>query len=153
MKTLTKETHVAKVRAINQSTSETICQLLNWDWELFCAHQYQCYETFISKACELLPQARQVLRHSAVFRGWFNHEWAKRNEVEFLPFAIAETSQPFGFIDGKFEEFELLTPGDMYLVDEYLIVNCPNRLYYEDEFAAKYAMIVDQILKSQAWKH
>ncbi|MBY0377486.1 MAG: hypothetical protein K2Q33_02845 [Gammaproteobacteria bacterium] len=153
MKTLTKHTHISKVREINKGTSEQICELLNWDWDRFCRHQYNCYETFIAKACELLPQAKEVLRYSPVFRGWFCNEWIKRNELDFLPFAIAETTERFGFIGDKFEEFELMEKGDIYLIDEYLMINCPNRLYYDDDFSLKYSVIVDEILRTKAWKN
>ena len=153
MKTLTQNTHIATVRQLNQSTCEQICGLLQWDWERFCRHQYDCYEAFVSKACETLPYAKEVLRYSSVFRGWFCNEWIKRNEAEFLPFAIDLTSVPFGFVDGRFEEFELVPKGDIYLIDEYLTINCPNRLYYDDEFGLKYSVIVEEILKTKAWKH
>lgn len=153
MKTLTKTTDIATVRELNKSTSEKICELLNWDWERFCRHQFDCYEAFLAKVCELLPQAKQALRYSQLFRGFWLNEWIKRNELEFLPFAIAETTEQFGFIDGRFEEFELLAKGDTYLIDEYLLINCPNRLYYDDEFAVRYAAIVDSILKAKAWRH
>ena len=118
-------THIAKIRKQQSTQLEEVCSLLKWSEEQYCWHQYEQYERFIHVNCGTMIYLRRELRYSNLFRGFWNNAWAKRNEVEFLPFA-----------------YECKYDSD-YLLEEYLHINSYERLLHNTEFMNEY----DQILK------
>ena len=87
MNTITKNTtHISAVRAQQISQMQAVCEALRWTEEQYCLHQFEEYELFASAIAKDYPERRQQIRYSPVFRGFFNNEWAARND-EFLFFA------------------------------------------------------------------
>lgn len=144
MKTLIKTTHIEKVRQKNLTKDEQICKILGVSHLAYCWHQYECYEKVIALVTQGLPLAAMELRHSSVFRGFFNSEWCFRNENDFLPYANDLLDEYLDLDEGVV--YPAITCGDEQLLEEYRFIHSPNRLYHDDDFREKYAVIVDFIL-------
>jgi hypothetical protein len=88
MKTLIKPiSHISSVRYTDLTTSQYVQQVLGWTHQEYCNYQFEQYEDFAESDFYNHRPIIDKLRHSAVFRGFWNNEWALRNEIEFLPFA------------------------------------------------------------------
>jgi hypothetical protein len=114
------KTHIAKVRDVQSSQMNHVCQLLDITPEGYCWHQYRQYEKFLAFACLELPHLLEPLRYSSHVRGFWNNEWASRNQVDFLPYAY----------ECKFERKEIMA--------EYLYINSAERLFREEEFYTRF---------------
>ncbi|MGZ3753615.1 MAG: hypothetical protein ACXVAY_01570 [Mucilaginibacter sp.] len=126
MKTLIKS-HITKERERQMTTMEAVCDLLNWTKSDYCWYQYAQYERFVCRLAIDYPEMRTWLRYSAVFRGFWNREWAARDEKEFMPFAY----------DVKFDAKELLS--------EYLYLNDHLTLIYDEAFYNRFEHILKLI--------
>lgn len=153
MKTLT--THIAKVRQQHLSQIDEVCQLLDWTHQQYCQHQFEQYQAFISILFKNYPELIKEVEYSAVFRGFWNKEAAKRN-AEWLAFARSQTrlevilevedvfrqaQQPK--VEDEIEGIYLnvlqpLPYGDDYLVGEYLFEHRAKRLLIDQEFMNNY---------------
>ena len=118
------KTHIGKIRASHHDQREEVCSLLNLTDLQYCWHQYRQYERFVSKACAGYPQYKNMIRLSPIFRGFWNNEWAQRNEVEFLPYAY----------ECKFDE--------QYILEEYKFIHSADRLFNEEAFYDRFENII-----------
>jgi hypothetical protein len=146
MKTLTNRIHIEKTGDLNAVQIWRICELLGWDHETYCYHQYEEFELFIALACRDLPRAAAMLRYSAHFRRFYNQEWMQRNEYEFLPFANSLTEDLFELNDDSVSLYEGMACGDPVLLEEYLAAHSARELFYNEEFNKRYCQLIDQIL-------
>jgi hypothetical protein len=117
-KTLTppNETHIATVRSRNVIQMTEVCDLLQWQPEQYCQHQFEQYIRFTDELAYFSEKLKQRLRYSDVFRGFWNNEWARRNANNFLPFAW----------DSLFELSDLTA--------EYIYTHDAIRLIHDDAF-------------------
>ncbi|HMI03057.1 MAG TPA: hypothetical protein VK541_11280 [Pedobacter sp.] len=152
MKTLEKKkTHIAKIRQKNQTQIDRVCQLLNWSHEDYCNHQYLEYEMFIAMACMVMPKSAILLRYSPQFRGFFNSEWMRRNDTDFIPYANSVCSEHIDIrYDG--EEFSgwriypAVEYGDEFIIEEYLMTHSHQSLFCDADFANRYKHMITDIL-------
>lgn len=121
------KTHIAKVRDVHFNQMGHVCDLLNITREGYCWHQYKQYEAYVGLVCTQNPEFKDKIRHSDVFRGFWNNEWASRNEHEFLPFAY----------ESKYDTKEIMA--------EYLYINSATRLFHEDSFYSRFENILKLI--------
>lgn len=130
MKTLTKNpTHIAQVRNYNLTINEEVQRILGWSHDRYCQHQFLQYELFAKlDFCNYKPLI-DTLRHSSVFRGFFNNEWNRRNEEDFLPFATDCD----------------LDPCD--IMEEYQYIHSPTRLLNDFGFVRRYEAVLTIVLK------
>lgn len=136
MKTLTKKTHIAKVRQQNQEGMAQVCQLLGWSKQQYCDYLFEQYCQFIDSTYPGFPDilTRRVL-YSPLFRGLFNNNSAKLDQSEFLPFAIDVTT-PLWVVtnDGELMEIETIPIGSDYLADEWMHIHSHKRLMDDQPF-------------------
>lgn len=121
------KTHIAKVRDVQFNQMTHVCGLLNITREGYCWHQYRQYEAYVKLLCSEKPHFADKIRYSAAFRGFWNNEWAMRNQVEFLPFAY----------ESKYDLKEVMA--------EYLHINSALRLFHEDSFYNRFENILKLI--------
>ncbi|MEZ2337654.1 hypothetical protein AB6735_18555 [Mucilaginibacter sp. RCC_168] len=81
------KTHIAQVRDENADQLNEVCELLGWTHEQYCEHQFLEYQLFVQELAKEWPAVCRQIEYSAVFRGFWNNEWAARVELDFLPFA------------------------------------------------------------------
>lgn len=148
MKTLTKKTtHIAKIRQLNASQIERVCELLGWTRMQYCEYQYDQYEKYIALLCADLPGLKKHLRYSPTFRGFFCNEWLKRNEAEFVLFASDVTEDRYEVdIDGLLCIDEGLPLGDEMLKYEYHQIHNAKRLFYDEKLTEMAGYIINQIM-------
>ncbi|MBD1394292.1 hypothetical protein [Mucilaginibacter glaciei] len=115
-----KRTHIALVRAENNSQLSEVCELLEWTEEHYCKHQFYQYQMFVKSLCEGWPAVRFEIEYSPLFRGFFNNEWSSRNDTDFLPFSY----------DCKFD-----VP---YMLEEYLFIHSYKRLLNDELFMMRF---------------
>ncbi|MGB4776125.1 MAG: hypothetical protein WBP45_13180 [Daejeonella sp.] len=113
-------THIGRIRKEQASQIEQVCDLLNWTHDEYCDHQYKEYEAFIARMFDGYPVMMQQVRYSSAFRGFWNNEWAIRNEIDFLPFA---------------KECQM---DEAFIMEEYLYIHSHYRLMNDDDFLSKY---------------
>lgn len=121
------KTHISKIRACHHDQLEQVCELLNLTAEQYCWHQYKQYERFVAQACAGHQEIKKLIRHSPIFRGFWNNEWAQRNEQQFLPYAY----------ECKYDE--------NYIMEEYKFIHSADRLYNDEEFYNRFESIVKLI--------
>jgi hypothetical protein len=129
MSTLTvKTTHISKVRYKHENLMNAVCELLDWTPMQYCENQFEQYTLFVNTMCAQWPNRCKEISYSPVFRGFWNNEWAARNELDFMPFAY----------DCKFDKD--------YLLEEYLFINDHIRLIHDDAFYCRFEQIIKMIL-------
>lgn len=152
MKTLTKTTHIATIRQKNQSQTSKVCQLLNWSEEQYCNYLFEQYCDFVKRMFYRYPvELYQTVLYSPVMRGLWNNEVFKRNALDFLPFASAETEPMLEFTDDVDGIFCLpaCKPGAAHIVDEFMLIHAAARLVHDDEFMIKYNNVLSLIRKEE----
>lgn len=127
MTVLTKifKTHIGKIRASHSDQMDEICSLLDITKSGYCWHQYKQYEKFLSIVCNDYTNHLEKLRYSSTFRGFWNNEWAQRNEIDFMPFAY----------ESKYDKKEIMK--------EYVFIHSADRLFHDEDFYNRF----DNILK------
>jgi len=120
------KTHIGKIRASQSEQKDDVCAVLGLTHGQYCWHQYRQYERFVARVCAGHPQHRDTIRHSPIFRGFWNNEWTDRN-IEFLEFAY----------ECKFDE--------AYMMDEYKFIHNADRLYNDEEFYSRFESILKLI--------
>lgn len=146
MKTLTKTTHIAQIRQQNQTQIEQVCQLINWTEEQYCNYHFEQYCDFVKRMFWGYPkELYHTVLYSPVMRGLWNNQAQRRNDLEFLPFAISETEPMLDFNDNMDGIYCLpaCNPGAAHIVDEFMFIHAAARLVNDDEFMHQY----NQILK------
>lgn len=81
--------HIQATRAAQATQLSQVCHYLGWSKQQYCNHQFATYTAFLTQM--FLDYPNSFLRdaeYSPVMRGFFNNEWAKRNN-QFLPYASA----------------------------------------------------------------
>lgn len=119
----TKTPHIQQQRDLIQSGQDQAQNLLHWSHEEYCLHQFEEYCLFVEALTEGWPAVRQNILYSPVFRGFWNSEWSKRNQEDFLEFAPD-------------------CPDYHYLKTEYLFIHCHERLLEDEEFMARYSNLI-----------
>lgn len=122
-----RKTHIETVRESHCNLMDNICDILSWTQEDFCNHQFAEYEGFARLVARDYPAYRERIRYSPVFRGFFNNEWAKRNELNFMPFAV----------DSAFSK--------LWILDEYLYMNDAEVLWRDEAFYIRFESILKHI--------
>ena len=142
MKTLTKKTHIAEVREANLKGIQQVCHLLQWTEQDYCEFQFQQYCLFVDTKYSNFPDiiANRVL-YSPLFRGFFNNEAYKRDEVEFLPFAEDLIEPIWTVAEGG--EIEIIKPIDVEdLVTEWMLIHDYKRLLNDEAFIAGFQQLL-----------
>ncbi|MGV3705423.1 MAG: hypothetical protein ACO1NU_08595 [Arcticibacter sp.] len=147
MKTLTKTSHIAKVRQQDQIQMQRICEILMWSEVEYCNHQFEEYTNFLTRMFFGFPEAmlKQVM-HSKVMRGFWNNEWTYRNQVEFLPFAD-EMTEDVTEVDpsGELVYMPKTEHGDAGLVGEYMFIHGYRALMQDELFMFRYNNILELV--------
>lgn len=82
-------TKIAADRQAHATQLAQVCHYLGWSQEQYCNHQFATYTAFLTKMFAGYPESwLKEAEYSPAMRGFFNNEWAKRNN-QFLPYAIA----------------------------------------------------------------
>jgi hypothetical protein len=147
MNTLTKTTHIAKVRTANKEGIQQVCYLLDCSEQFYCDYLFSQYCLFIENKYKGYPDllANQIL-YSKYFRGFFNNEAAKRDEVEFLPYAIDVTEELMMInTDGRLQIIEPVPVGGDYLINEWLEIHSYQRLLDDEVFLNHFEHILKLI--------
>lgn len=135
IKTSTKTANIDQVRKANQSQLERVCEILGWDMDQYANYQFEQYTAFMTRSFLGFPVMLKEVLYSPLMRGMWNNEAAKRNELEFLPFAeqeIVDTSWVNG--RGIFCFIPALDYGDRYLVDQFYSIHDSQSLKNNDSF-------------------
>jgi len=136
MKTLTKKTHIAKVRQANREGIQQVCHLLQCSEQDYCNYIFDQYCKFIEDRYKGFPDvvANKIL-FSPVFRGVFNNAVASRDEAEFIPFAVDVTEEiTIVNSSGDLDVIEAIPLGGDYLVYEWMQIHSYKRLLMDDQF-------------------
>lgn len=122
-----RPSHISEVREQQASQMDEVCQVLSWSAMKYCMHQFSQYERFVEMLAGHDVRLKSKLRFSPVFRGFWNNEWAMRNEKEFLPFSgdVAFTKA--------------------WILEEYLFINDAERLINDDRFYNRFEHILKHI--------
>lgn len=151
MKTLTKSSFIAKTRQADHTQMQKVCELLKWDEQQYCNHQFEQYTDFLTRMFMGWPDImlRQVL-YSPTMRGFFNNEWSKRTDVEFFSFA-KDLIAPVLEVDesGTLISLEGMPLGDCYLIDEYCCIHSSRGLINNDAFMIKYNDVLKMVRKEK----
>lgn len=147
MKTLTKKTHIAKVRQANRKGIEQVCHLLQWSEQQYCDYLFDQYCQFIEEKYKGFPAiiSNNVL-YSDLFRGMFNNAAAQRDKLEFTPYALDVTEEvtvinPKGIL----EIVQTIPLGGQYLVDEWMHIHNYKRLLTDKLFLNQFEHILKLI--------
>lgn len=125
MKTV-KTPHIQQQRDLILTDQEETQAVLHWNHEEYCLHQFGEYCAFVEALTEGWKSVREDILYSPTFRGFWNSEWARRNNEDFLCFAID-------------------CPDYNYLKTEYLFLHCHERLLEDEEFMTRYSHILKLI--------
>lgn len=130
MKTLTKTyTHTARVRDLDISIQGEVCLILGITDEFYCQDQYRAYEHFTLVCCS--ESHMKTVRYSKIFRGFWNNEWAQRNQ-SFLR-----------MIERHFRSGHTFTSEQAY--DAYLNYNSTENLINDEDFMARVESVMEII--------
>lgn len=130
-----KETHIGRHRRQQGSMAERACMALGWTMERYCRHQFSEYLKFTSELYKDYPVIREQVATSAVFRGYWNHQWSKRTQWWFLPYAEEYMDDLYEVNDlGELVVWLGKGAGHADFVDEYLMVHDHRHLMDDDRF-------------------
>lgn len=151
MKTLTKTTHIARIRQADQSQVQQVCRLLAWDEQQYCQYQFYQYTGFLTRMFHEWPDIMlQQVMYSPTMRGFWNNEWAQRTDDEFLPFAKVLTEDAIEVEPGgNMITVPGMELGDAYLMDEYLLIHNIMALVDDDLFMMKYNNVLSLISRQE----
>ncbi|WP_367867869.1 hypothetical protein [Pedobacter sp. WC2423] len=148
MKTLTKKTHIGRVRQHNREGMHQVCHLLQCTEQDYCNYLFEQYCLFVQVKYKAFPDAvlNRIL-YSGLFRGMFNNAVAQRDESEFLPFADDCTSElTVVKPGGDLEVYEGIPLGSSELVAEWKETHSYNRLLQDDHFLNQFEHVLNLIL-------
>ena len=77
----------AAPRNRHQRQIARVCELLHWQPQQYCLHQFEQYLRFTDELAGFSDAISRQLRYAPAFRAFWNKEWATRNTVSFLPYA------------------------------------------------------------------
>ena len=142
--------HLQKIKNANNTDMQQICELIGWGQEQYCRHQFFVYDSVLSRrffgqpAC-LLNQAM----YSDLMSGFFNNEWSKRNQTEFLPFAQEHSHFSQSYVcpkKGLRLEWDCQSV-KAFLADEYLYCHNPYLLANDEIFLSRLNYTLNLIFK------
>lgn len=82
-------TKIATDRTAHATQLNQVCHYLGWSKQQYCNHQFAAYTAFLTQMFYgYTISFLQDAEYSPAMRGFFNLEWAKRNN-QFLPYAKA----------------------------------------------------------------
>lgn len=143
-------THIEKVKQADANDLEIICSILGWTKEQYCEHQFYNYTAFLKRVMHGKPvQALNTVMYSDVMRGFFNNEWSKRNQNEFLPFASDYFTHSQSYVcpnEGLVLVWDY-TPFTDFLIDEYMYTHCPYLLINDKGFMIRFNNTINLIFK------
>lgn len=133
-----RTTHIATVRKEKQTQRQRVCELLMWTNDDYCNFQFEAYQAFFKALFSQYPELHKEVEYSPIVRGWFNLEWADRDQ-DWLAFAEADTEDYLEVdADGQLLVLPGTPYGHKYLVGEYMHCNAVPTLQNDGAFMHRY---------------
>ncbi|MGY0034414.1 hypothetical protein [Pedobacter sp. NJ-S-72] len=150
MKTITKNTHIAKIRQHNREGMQQVCHLLQCTEQDYCDYLFDQYCFFVQERYKAFPEVvlNRIL-YSSLFRGMFNNAAAQRDETEFIPQALDVTEDVTIInIYGRLEVLQTVPLGGQYLIEEWHEIHSYKRLLEDNHFLNQFEHTLELISKT-----
>lgn len=150
MKTLTAKTHIARQRQADRFAMLEICKTLHWTERHYCNHQFEVYLKFLERRFFGRPIGMlKKVTYSSLMRGFFNNEWAYRDQTGFLPFAedACRYSQSSVCEVGGLFLCTDYSAFDDFLVQEYIYEHSHYCLMDNKAFMNRFDNVLKMVLK------